>query len=76
MDGDTTQLQKQTQKLLIPGIDTINNMIRVDQSISWNPEAGVKSGIIDEDRILLNRFTNEVYIIKVTDNKPNKTVVI
>jgi hypothetical protein len=47
MGGDTIQLQEQIQKLLIPGINTINNMITVDQSFSWNREDGVKSGIVD-----------------------------
>jgi len=39
--GDTIQLQGQTQELVITGIDTVNNIITVDQSISWNMDDGV-----------------------------------
>jgi len=39
--GDTIQLQGQTQKLVIKSIDTTNNIITVNQSISWNIGDGV-----------------------------------
>ena len=42
--GDTIQLQGQTQKVIITNIDTVNNIITVNQSISWNLGDGVALG--------------------------------
>jgi len=39
--GDTIQLQGQTQELTITNIDVANNIITVNQTVSWNDNDGV-----------------------------------